>query len=116
MGLVARFLEEAGFSTVTLTNTPEFHRQVGMPRVAGIEYPYGRPIGEVNDRDGQKAVLTETLRFMEAADSPGQLENLPFSWPEEPRDVKWHPPEISPIVKLFLGEIKKTGSKKREAD
>jgi hypothetical protein len=116
VGLVARFLEEAGFSTVTLTNTPEFHRQVGMPRVAGIEYPYGRPVGEVNDQDGQKAVLMETLRFMEGAESPGEIKNLPFTWPEEPKDTQWHPPEISPIVKLFLGEIKKAGSKKRETE
>ena len=45
MGLVARFLEENGFSTVVLTTTPEFNREIGFPRVAAIEYPYGRVVG-----------------------------------------------------------------------
>ena len=29
---------------------------------------------------------------------------------EEPKLTKWQPPEISPIVKLFLAEIKKAGA------
>jgi hypothetical protein len=106
-------LEEAGFSTVTLTSTPEFHRQLGMPRVAAIEYPYGRPIGEVNDVEGQRAVLLDTIRFMQQAEKPGEVCHLPYEWPEAPQDANWHPPEISPAVKLFLGEIRKAGAKKR---
>ena len=54
---VARFLEEKGFSTVVLTMTPEFTRQIGIPRVVAIEYPYGRPIGQVHDVPGQRDVL-----------------------------------------------------------
>ena len=90
--------------------TPEFHREIGIPRVAAIEYPYGRPVGQVNDVEGQRKVLRETLSFMETANNPGETCHLPFTWPEEPKLTKWHPPEISPIVKLFLGEIKKAGA------
>ena len=107
MGLVARFLEAEGFSTVVLTVVPEFHRQTGMPRVAAIEYPFGRPVGDVGDRKGQHAVLQEALAVFEKAKSPGEVFNLPFSWPEDPRKVKWHPPEPSPLIKLFMGDIKK---------
>ena len=90
--------------------TPEFQREIGIPRVAAIEYPYGRPVGQVNDVKGQRRVLRETLSFMETANNPGETCHLPFTWPEEPKLTKWHPPEISPIVKLFLGEIKKAGA------
>ena len=93
--------------------TPEFHREVGVPRVAAIEYPYGRPVGQVHDSAGQRKVLLETLSFMESAHKPGQVFHLPFTWPEEPKNTKWHPPEISPIVKLFLEEIKKAGADAR---
>ena len=89
--------------------TPEFHREIGIPRVAAIEYPYGRPVGQVNDVDGQRRVLEKTLSFMERADSPGEVCHLPFSWPEEPKLTKWQPPEISPIVNLYLDDIKKAG-------
>jgi hypothetical protein len=96
--------------------TPEFHREIGIPRVAAIEYPFGRPIGQVNDCEGQRQVLLETLSLLEKAQKPGQVFNLPFIWPEEPKKTNWHPPEISPIVKLFLDEIKKTGADARRSE
>lgn len=39
--------------------TPEFNREIGIPRVAAIEYPYGRTVGQVDDVDGQRQVLLE---------------------------------------------------------
>ncbi len=90
--------------------TPEFHREVGIPRVAAIEYPFGRPVGQVHDSDGQRRVLLETLRFLEKTQTPGEVTHLPFSWPEDPKQTQWHPPQISPIVKLYLEEIKKAAA------
>ena len=97
-----------------MTNTPEFHREVGIPRVAAIEYPYGRPVGQVHDRDGQRRVLMEALSVFEKAKAPGHIFNLPFTWPEEPKETDWQPSEISPIIKLHLDEIKKLGAELRK--
>ncbi len=99
-------MEEAGFSTVVLTPSPEFHKLVGIPRSAAIEYPYGRPVGQVGDREGQREVLLETLSVLEKARIPGEIEHLDFTWPEEPKAAKWQPPEMSPLIKLYLDEIK----------
>ena len=107
MGLAARYLEEAGFSTVVLTPNHEFNRVVGIPRSAAIEYPYGRPVGQVGDREGQRAVLLKTLEVLEKATKPGELWHLPFTWPEDPKETDWHPPEMSPLIKMHLEEIKK---------
>lgn len=106
MGLAARFLEDAQFSTLVLTPTYEFHRAVGIPRSVAIEYPYGRPIGEVGEREGQREVLKAALSFLEEAQKPGEIKHLPFTWHEDPKDTKWHPPEMSPMIKLYLDEIK----------
>jgi hypothetical protein len=97
--------------------TPEFHNEIGFPRIAAIEHPYGRPVGQVHDRDGQRKVLIEALSVFAKAQAPGQIFHLPFVWPEEPKKTKWHPPEISPIVKIYLEEIKKVGveARKKEA-
>jgi hypothetical protein len=89
-----------------LTPTHEFHRAVGIPRSAAIEYPYGRPVGEVGDREGQRRVLTAALAAFEKMRKPGEVVHLPFTWPEEPKDTKWHPPEMSPLIKHYLDEIK----------
>ena len=99
---------------MTLNVIPEFHREIGFPRIAAIEYPFGRPVGEVNDLRGQKDVLISTLMALRIIEVPGQIDHLPFSWPEDPKEVKWHPPEISPIVKQLLGEIKKAGAEARD--
>ena len=114
VGLVSRVIEESGISTIVLTMTPEFTREVGIPRVAAIEYPYGRIVGEVHDKKGQREVLLAALAFLEDAQEPGQVRNLPFTWPEEPKHTNWHPPEISPIVKLYLDEIKAFSAKTRK--
>ena len=91
--------------------TPEFNREIGIPRVAAIEYPYGRTVGQVDDVEGQRRVLLKALSFLEDAAAPGQEFHLPFTWPEEPKHAKWQPPEISPIIKLYLDEIKKMGAR-----
>jgi hypothetical protein len=106
VGLAARYLEEKGFSTLVLTPTHEFHRAVGIPRSAAIAYPYGRPVGQVGDRDGQRRVLSAALEVLVAARTPGEVHHLPFIWPEDPKQTKWHPPEMSPLIKTYLEEIK----------
>ncbi len=115
MGLAAKFLEESGFTTVVLTPTPEFHIATGIPRSVGIAYPYGRLLGEVDDVRGQRDVLTATLMALAKADGPGSIQYLPFEWPEEPKNAKWHPPEMSPIIKLQLDAIRQARkNEKRE--
>ena len=92
---------------------PEFNREIGIPRVAAIEHPFGRVVGEVNDNTGQTAVLKAALEVLENAEKPGEVAHLPFTWHEEPRATDWHPPEISPIISLYLDEIKKAGAEAR---
>ena len=98
---------------MVLSMVPEFNREIGIPRIAAIEYPFGRIVGEVNDVDGQQAVLRAALDVLENAEKPGQVAHLPFTWHEEPKATNWHPPEISPIIKLYLDEIKKAGAEAR---
>ena len=99
-------MEDNGLATVVLTPMPEFHNDVGIPRSAAIEYPFGRPLGQVNDIDGQRAVLRKALAMFEEVGQPGEIWHLPFTWPEDPKKTDWHPPEISPIIKQNLNTIK----------
>ena len=92
---------------MVLTPTPECHRKIGFPRVAAIAHPYGRVVGEVHDSKGQRAVLLEALSVFEKAERAGEVYHLPFTWPEEPKETKWHPPEMSPMIRLLLDKIKK---------
>jgi hypothetical protein len=68
----------------------------------------------VGDREGQRKVLLKTLEVLEKTKKPGEIWHLPFTWPEEPKKTDWQPPEMSPIVKFFLEDIKKV--RQREAE
>jgi hypothetical protein len=78
-----------------------FQRLVGMPRVAAIEFPFGRPYGDVGQAETQRGVLTAALEVFERAEKPGHVEHLPFVWHEPPEQTKWHPAEPSPIIALM---------------
>ena len=93
MGLVSCAIEAVGIPTVTLNMIWPFQRLVGMPRVAAIEHPFGRPYGDVDDSATQRAVLTAALEVFASAREPGYVEHLPFVWHEEPKQTKWHPAE-----------------------
>ena len=116
MGLAARFLEEAHFSTLVLTPNHEWHRTVGIPRTAAIEYPYARILGQVGDREGQREVLLRALSVLEGAKEAGEVRHLPFTWPEVPKETDWHPPERSPLIALYLDEIKQARRREREME
>ena len=110
MGLVARAVEAAGIPTVTLNMIWPFQKLVGMPRVAAIEHPFGRPYGDAGDADTQREVLRAALRLAESAAEPGHVEHLPFVWHQSPEETKWHPAEPSPIIAM----IKKRREEKQQ--
>jgi hypothetical protein len=103
VGLVQRVLEASGIPTVTLSWIPELTRAVGVPRLAGIGYPAGRPLGRPHDADGQRAVLRATLQLLVSASGPDTYVELPFEWPESRAQAinaaKIPPP---PIVELLM--------------
>jgi len=102
VGLVQREIEAAGISTVSLSTLPDFTRSVGAPRVAGILYPMGQPLGAPGDADGQRDVLKAALRVLEEAGGPGEVRKMPFDWPEPLHKVRWKggsPPPIANYIK-----------------
>ena len=106
MGLVQRVLESSGFSTVALSMIPELTRAVGVPRLAGISYPMGRPLGRPHDADGQRAVLRAMLELLATAQGPDAYLDLPFVWPESPAHARNASKDLPPppIVELLTNK------------
>jgi hypothetical protein len=103
VGLVQRVLEASGIATVTLSLIPELTRAVGVPRLAGISYPFGRPLGRPHDADGQRAVLRAMLELLPSASGPDTYVELPFTWPESPAQARNASKDLppAPIVELL---------------
>ncbi len=102
MGLVQRVLEASDIPTVALSMIPELTLTVGVPRLAGISYPMGRPLGQPHDADGQRAVLRAVLELLPNAQGPDTYIELPFVWPESPAQARNASKDLppSPIVEL----------------
>ena len=49
---------------------PDLTAAAGAPRVAAIEFPFGRPLGQPNDAATQRAVLHRTLDVLRDASKP----------------------------------------------
>ena len=75
---------------------------------AAIEYPYGRPMGQVGDREGQRNVLLKTLEVLEKAKKPGEVWHLPFTWPEEPKKTDWQPTRDVTVNQVLFGGYKES--------
>ena len=69
--------------------------------MAEIEFPFGRPLGLPGDRAGQRAVLQATLEVVSVAPAPGTVLQLPFRWPQAPREAGGDQPVPPPIVQLL---------------
>lgn len=82
---------------------PDLTRAVGVPRLAGISYPMGRPLGRPHDADGQGAVLRSMLNLLAAAAGPDTYVELPFEWPESPARARNASKDLRPppIVELL---------------
>lgn len=98
MGLVARVLEAAGIPTVTLSMIPDLTRAVGVPRLAGIAYPMGRPFGLPHDTDNQRAVLRALLQLLETAQASDTYVELPFVWPQTPAQARNAAKDVQPPI------------------
>jgi len=101
VGLLQREIEAGGVSTIILSNIPALTSSVNVPRLAAIEYPFGRTFGMPGDADGQRCVLRAALQALVAIQSPGGIRHLPFKWNETPKAARSHPPEAPPISQLI---------------
>ncbi len=93
-------MEEARLATTTLSTIPALTGSVGVPRLAGIGYPTGLPLGRPGDAPGQLDVLRAALATLESIQEPGTRIDLPFEWPDGVK-VRTHPKEPPPIVGLL---------------
>jgi hypothetical protein len=102
VGLAQRVLEASGLPSVSLSMIPDLTRAVGVPRLVGISYPMGRPLGQPHDAEGQRAVLRATLEILPAAERPDTYVELPFVWPESPAQARNASKDVppAPIVSL----------------
>ena len=110
--MLARTVENSGIATVIVTMMPEMAERYGLPRIVGVEFPFGHSFGLPGDRRMQTAVARTALSVFERRDLPVR-EDVPITWPIDFKDAYrgWQPKEPSPVVALMARQIRERHGK-----
>jgi hypothetical protein len=112
--VLARVIEAVGISTVVVTAMPDLAERLGVPRIVGVEFPFGHTLGHAGDREEQTKVIRDALRVLRDARQPNIVEHLPYEWPDVERwKREWQPREPSPIVALFMERLRRARAAKQ---
>lgn len=106
MPVLARWVEQAGIPTVTVTMMPDVAERLGASRIVGVEFPFGHPFGRPGDRRTQRQVLELSLRVLAGARGPQARVDLDLDWPQPLKEAyrAWQPSEPSPIVAALIAQ------------
>ncbi len=78
VGLVARAVEEAGITTLTMSVGRDITERVRPPRACFVNYPMGNEIGRPADVQTQRAIVRAAFASLAAMSEPGTIVDLPF--------------------------------------
>tara|TARA_Y200000002_G_scaffold30215_1_gene22420 strand:- start:766 stop:1179 length:414 start_codon:yes stop_codon:yes gene_type:complete len=80
VGLIARTLEAAGISTVSLSSARSITAAANPPRAVFLDYPLGQTAGRAGDPDEQDFVMNSALSALEKMSKPGAIETIGLQW------------------------------------
>jgi hypothetical protein len=106
--VLARTLEQAGLSTILVTNMPFWAERVGAPRTLAVEFPFGHTLGPPGDVDRQRRVIAQALEVQESATVPGSIVHSTETWPfpQEEAMKDWQPEIPSPVIKYIAPRLR----------
>lgn len=106
MPVLARIIEAAGIATVIVTMLPDIAERFRLPRIVGVEFPFGHPFGMPHDREMQRKVGIAALSLYERTDLPARTD-VPIIWPVDWKTAyrEWQPKEPAPIVVYLKNQI-----------
>jgi hypothetical protein len=104
--VLARIVEAAGIPTVVATMMPEIAERFRLPRVVGVEFPFGHPFGMPHDSTMQRAVALAALSLYERTDLPARTD-VPIVWPVDWKAAYkgWQPKEAAPVVTYLKNQV-----------
>jgi hypothetical protein len=69
--ILQRALEESGIPTAIVASLPSVAAQAGAPRILAVDTPMGAALGEPDNPEMQRAILSAALNLLATAEVPG---------------------------------------------
>jgi hypothetical protein len=83
VGLIARYAEARGISTLCMSSALDISTVVNPPRIAFLDFPLGHTTGKPHEPDLQRAILIDALEALASLTVPGSVKMLSFQWSED---------------------------------
>ncbi len=85
---------------------PDIAERIGAPRIVGVPFPFGHPLGHSGNEDEHRVVLGAALDLLERARASGEVGHLDVDWPNPDNDwhKRWQPKEPAPIIRALRGQ------------
>ena len=83
VGLIARQLEAAGFTTVSLTSARTITAGASPPRATFVDAPLGHTAGPAHEPELQRSFVRAALETAVTATEPGTIVDLPYRWHDD---------------------------------
>jgi len=80
VGLIAREIEQAGISTISLFNYRPYAECVLPPRTVNVDYPFGAQWGPPNAEGEQRRLVEDVLSALVEIKTPGTIIDFPYIW------------------------------------
>jgi hypothetical protein len=84
IALLARYLEEAGISTVIIGAAKDIVEYCGVPRFVFNDFPLGNAAARPNDLDSQTVIFNLALDLLESAPGPRSTVQSRLRWSADP--------------------------------
>ena len=76
MGLIQRAIEAEGIATISISLNRAITEKVKPPRALLVAFPLGHPMGNPFDKELQRLILMEGLRYLIKITEPGTIADL----------------------------------------
>jgi D-proline reductase (dithiol) PrdB len=80
VGLIQYAIEEAGIPTISISHLRDLTEKVRVPRALSLRFPLGRSYGRAQERELQKQILLDAIRYLGEITEPETIIKLPYKW------------------------------------
>lgn len=80
MGLIQYAIESAGIPTISISHLADLTLKVRVPRALHLRFPLGRSFGKAFEKELQKEILLDTVRYLKEINEPETIVKLPYKW------------------------------------
>jgi D-proline reductase (dithiol) PrdB len=76
VGLIQRVIEKEGIPTISISLNRTITEKVNPPRSLLVAFPLGHPMGNPFDKEAQKRLLADGLKYVQTVEEPGTIVDL----------------------------------------